>query len=86
LANLLRMRGRSVAIFIKGASIGYQIDDENWQLYHHPLNADSFKFIKAKAVRYGWEESEIVEVQHEVSCLIERWDFSIDQDLPLALK
>ncbi len=43
-----------------GASIGYKIDKGIWQLYHRPFKINNFKSIQAKAVRYGWEESEMV--------------------------
>lgn len=43
-----------------GASIGYQVDDGRWQLYQAPISMKEFKTIKIKAVRYGWEESEVV--------------------------
>jgi len=45
---------------IKGASIGYQIDDGRWQLYQQPISMKDFKIINIKAVRYGWEESELM--------------------------
>ena len=45
---------------VEGASIGYQIEDSRWQLYHQPIEIPKAKTIKAKAVRYGWEESDIV--------------------------
>jgi len=46
----------------EGASIGYKVDDNPWELYHLPLKNINFSSIKAKAVRYGWEESEVVTI------------------------
>ena len=40
------------------ASIGYKINDGNWQLYSQPINISNARLIKAKAIRYGWEESD----------------------------
>jgi len=45
---------------IEGASIGYQIDDGRWQLYQQAISMKDFNTINIKAVRYGWEESEVV--------------------------
>ena len=45
---------------IEGASIGYQIAEGRWQLYKKPISMKDFKTINIKAVRYGWEESEVV--------------------------
>ena len=44
------------------ASIGYKIDDGEWLLYSLPLNISKGSSITAKAVRYGWGESEEVEL------------------------
>ena len=41
------------------ASIGYRIDESNWELYQAPFEYTGTK-ITAKAVRYGWKESEEV--------------------------
>lgn len=43
-----------------GHSIEYRVDDGNWQLYTGPVSVDDNQDIEARAVRYGWEESEIV--------------------------
>lgn len=45
---------------VKGASIGYQIAEGRWQLYQTPITTKDFSSLKVKAVRYGWEESEVV--------------------------
>lgn len=45
----------------KGASLGYQIGDGGWQLYSVPVPVTLGAEITAKAVRYGWDESETVE-------------------------
>lgn len=41
-----------------GASIGYRVGDGDWQLYTGPFAAPPGARITAKAVRYGWKESE----------------------------
>jgi arylsulfatase A-like enzyme len=43
-----------------GHSLEYRIDGGNWQLYTGPVSVESENIIEARAVRYGWEESEIV--------------------------
>lgn len=43
-----------------GASIGYQINNGPWLLYTTPFTTEEKGKITAKAVRYGWEESEEV--------------------------
>lgn len=46
-----------------GASIGYQIGDPAvaWQLYAGPLRLIAGTKVRAKAVRYGYSESELIE-------------------------
>ena len=46
----------------EGASIGYRIEGERWQLYTSPLQLEPGVSLEAKAIRYGWEESEITEI------------------------
>lgn len=41
-----------------GASIGYRLDEEPWRLYTGPINVLPGRRIEAKAIRYGFEESE----------------------------
>ena len=43
-----------------GHSLEYRVDDGDWQLYTGTVSVESHKEIEARAVRYGWEESEIV--------------------------
>ena len=43
-----------------GSSLEYRIDGGDWQLYTAPVSVDRGSEIEARAVRYGWEESEIV--------------------------
>lgn len=44
-----------------GASIGYRLgEDGPWTLYFGPFKAPDGVVIEAKAVRYGWAESEII--------------------------
>jgi N-sulfoglucosamine sulfohydrolase len=45
----------------EGASIGYRLgDEERWRLYSQPFAAPPGTEIEAKAVRYGWAESQSV--------------------------
>jgi hypothetical protein len=47
----------------QGASIGYRYDrnTDNWILYTGPIQLDSGEFnISAKAIRYGYEESDVL--------------------------
>jgi N-sulfoglucosamine sulfohydrolase len=43
-----------------GASLGYCIDADRWRLYTEPFDAPPGSSVRAKAVRYGWDESEEV--------------------------
>ncbi len=43
----------------EGASIGYRTNGGAWQLYSGPRGVSSGDVIEAKAVRYGWDESEV---------------------------
>lgn len=45
---------------VPGASIGYRLDGGRWRLYTAPIEAGTAHDIEAKAVRYGWQESEVV--------------------------
>ncbi|BFM18121.1 sulfatase-like hydrolase/transferase [Maricurvus nonylphenolicus] len=44
----------------EGASIGYQIDGGPWLIYKKPLKILDAEKVVAKAVRYGWQESDEV--------------------------
>ena len=44
-----------------GASIGYRLNDGPWLLYSEPVRVESGDRLTAKAVRYGWQESEVKE-------------------------
>jgi N-sulfoglucosamine sulfohydrolase len=44
-----------------GASIGYRVSGGRWQLYTQPVAVSAGEEVEAKAVRYGWEESESME-------------------------
>jgi arylsulfatase A-like enzyme len=47
-----------------GASIGYRLNGEDgWDLYHQPLEVPQGMVIEAKAVRYGYAESQPVEIR-----------------------
>ncbi|BFM15737.1 sulfatase-like hydrolase/transferase [Maricurvus nonylphenolicus] len=46
---------------VENASIGYRLNKGEWQLYKEPLNLDQHtKRVDAKAIRYGWKESDSV--------------------------
>jgi hypothetical protein len=45
-----------------GASLGYRVDGGPWHLYSEPLELPSGGTLTAKAVRYGWKESDEVQV------------------------
>ena len=45
------------------ASIGYRVNEGRWQLYSQPLQLSAGTKLEARAVRYGWEESETVTLQ-----------------------
>ncbi|MFK7734074.1 MAG: sulfatase [Pseudomonadales bacterium] len=44
------------------ASLGYSLNDGDWQLYTGPIKVKSGDLITAKAIRYGWVESEPLSV------------------------
>jgi len=50
---------------VEGASLTYRIDDGKWKLYVGPIKEEGISRISAKAVRYGWEESEEIELHLE---------------------
>ena len=43
-----------------GHSLEYRIDSGDWKLYTGPVSVNSNSKAEARAVRYGWEESDIV--------------------------
>lgn len=43
-----------------GSSLGYRLNESDWRLYTGPVAIGTARKIEAKAVRYGWEESESV--------------------------
>jgi arylsulfatase A-like enzyme len=45
-----------------GSSIGYRIDEGRWLLYSGPVATSAGDSVEVKAVRYGWAESEVVEL------------------------
>jgi len=46
-----------------GASLGYRRNGGDWQLYRGPIKAMPGDEIEAKAVRYGWRESDVASLQ-----------------------
>ena len=61
-APALALDGRRVSIAsdVPGASLGYAIGAGRWRLYTGPFEAPPGSSVRAKAVRYGWDESEEV--------------------------
>ncbi|MEL6254400.1 MAG: sulfatase [Bacteroidota bacterium] len=45
---------------VEGASLAYRINEGKWKLYTGPVSDKGISSISAKAVRYGWKESEEV--------------------------
>jgi hypothetical protein len=43
-----------------GASLGYRYNGGKWQLYRGPITPGSGEKVEVKAIRYGWQESDIV--------------------------
>ncbi len=43
-----------------GHSLEYRVDGGDWELYVAPFEISAAQTVDARAVRYGWEESEIV--------------------------
>lgn len=43
----------------EGSSLAYRINNGAWQLYTDPVSRSDVSLLEAKAVRYGWEESEV---------------------------
>lgn len=59
-APQLSLRNGKVHIAAQdNASIGYRIDAADWQLYTVPFAAPAGATVAAKAVRYGWDESDL---------------------------
>jgi N-sulfoglucosamine sulfohydrolase len=46
-----------------GSSMGYSVDGGPWQLYTGPTDLPAGVEVHAKAVRYGWEESEVIAIE-----------------------
>jgi arylsulfatase A-like enzyme len=50
-----------------GASLGYRVDGGRWRLYEEPLELRDGETLTARAVRYGWRESDEVELELRAS-------------------
>jgi len=44
----------------EGSSIGYRLDNGEWQLYSRPVEMTGGQIVTAKAIRYGFRESSSV--------------------------
>lgn len=66
-APVLQFKGDLITMHsANGASIGYRYRGEShWHLYHQPVQApdQNESAIEAKAVRYGWRESQITSLR-----------------------
>lgn len=45
-----------------GASLGYRLNDSDWRIYVDPIQLRPGDKVQAKAVRYGWAESDSIEL------------------------
>jgi arylsulfatase A-like enzyme len=45
-----------------GASLGYRVGGGGWRLYSEPFAVEAGARLEAKAVRYGWAESDVAQV------------------------
>lgn len=54
--------GESVALDCpdEAASMGYQVGDGPWRVYAGPFRAPRSAAVSARAVRYGWQASDVV--------------------------
>ena len=52
----------SLTAATKGASIGYKKNDGSWQIYTRPVRLNKTNTLLAKAIRYGYKESEEIAV------------------------
>ena len=52
----------SLTVATKGASIGYKKNDGSWQIYTRPVRLEKNDTLVAKAIRYGYKESEEITV------------------------
>jgi len=61
-APAISVAGRRVSIRsdTPGASLGYRIGRGRWRLYTEPFDAPPGSSVRARAVRYGWDESAVV--------------------------
>lgn len=61
-APAIAVVGRRVVIRSEtpGTSLGYRIGAGRWRLYAEPFDAPFGSSVRAKAVRYGWDVSEVV--------------------------
>lgn len=53
-----------ISSMTEGASLGYRVDEADWQLYTGPFKTPAGASIEAKAVRYGWEESDSATIKN----------------------
>ena len=52
----------SLSTATDGASIGYKKNNDAWQIYTGPVRLEKTDTLLAKAIRYGYKESEDIAV------------------------
>lgn len=55
-------KNMQIAVSTPGASLGYRLNDGPWLLYQQPVAVRPGDTLVAKAVRYGWAESDEAQV------------------------
>jgi N-sulfoglucosamine sulfohydrolase len=48
---------------VAGSSLGYRLNENHWSLYSGPTDVSKADTVEVKAVRYGWKESEVIELE-----------------------
>ena len=48
---------------VEGSSVGYRVDGSLWHLYSGPTELSASDRVEVKAVRYGWTESDVIELK-----------------------
>ena len=48
----------------EGASIGFRVNESRWYIYSEPVDLEKGGVVDAKAIRYGWEESEMTSLSY----------------------
>lgn len=51
-----------ISTVTEGASLGYSVNEGPWLLYSEAVTVPAGSEVSVKAVRYGWDESDVVEI------------------------